>query len=219
VSDAPAPRLPWHLRLAVWLARRVVRGLGATWRITVLNGEGGAALRRAGTPHVIAIWHGELFSCLYQHRDQGIAVLISEHRDGELIAQVAEGIGYAPSVRGSSTRGAARALLQLVRTLQEGRVVGITPDRPRGPRRRCAPGAVAAAQRAGVPILPLRAVASSAWRFNSWDRFTIPKPFARVVLSYGTPYVVPAGAEALAAAPAVLEAAMDAAGKAAGDVE
>lgn len=219
MSDAPAPRLPWHLRLAVWLARWVVRGLGATWRVTVLNGEPAEALRRAGHAYVIAIWHGELFACLHRHRDQGIAVLISEHRDGELIAQVAEGIGYAPSVRGSSTRGAARALLQLVRTLQEGRVVGITPDGPRGPRRRCAPGAVAAAQRARVPILPLRAVATSAWRFNSWDRFTIPKPFARVVLSYGTPYVVPEGAEALAAAPAALEAVMHAAGRAAGDVE
>ncbi|MBI3790400.1 MAG: lysophospholipid acyltransferase family protein [Gemmatimonadetes bacterium] len=200
--------LPWKLRVGVALGRWLVRLLGATWRVRVIDREAHDALRQARTPFIFSIWHGELLPCLWAHRAQGIAVLISEHRDGEIIAQVAEGLGYAPSVRGSSSRGAARALLTVVRTLGSGVTVGFTPDGPRGPAQRAAPGAIAAAQRAQAPIIPLRAHASSAWRLRSWDRFMIPKPFARVTFAYGAPLMVAPGAAALEAGPALLEAVM-----------
>jgi lysophospholipid acyltransferase (LPLAT)-like uncharacterized protein len=113
-------------------------------------------------------------------------VLISEHRDGEMVAQAAASLGYGV-IRGSTSRGAGRALISLGRELQAGHEVGITPDGPRGPARKFAPGALIAAQRADAFIVPTAAVADRAWRLRSWDRFMIPKPFARVTVAYGTP--------------------------------
>ncbi len=83
---------------------------------------------------VIVLWHGELLPILWAHRDQGIAVLISTHADGEIIARICESLGCR-TVRGSSSRGGVRALLELVRELEQGHEVAITPDGPRGPRR------------------------------------------------------------------------------------
>ncbi|HEX9218970.1 MAG TPA: DUF374 domain-containing protein, partial [Gemmatimonadaceae bacterium] len=110
----------------------------------------------------------------------------SEHRDGELVARAASSLGFG-LIRGSSTRGADRALISIVRELQAGREVAITPDGPRGPAAKFAPGALVAAQRSDSFILPVVAVADRAWRLRSWDRFMIPKPFARVTIAYGNP--------------------------------
>jgi lysophospholipid acyltransferase (LPLAT)-like uncharacterized protein len=88
-------------------------------------------------------------------------------------------------VRGSSTRGAGRALLGLVREIESGRDIAVTPDGPRGPAKSFAPGALVVSQRTGARIVPVTAVAKSAWHLRSWDRFMIPKPFARIVISYG----------------------------------
>jgi lysophospholipid acyltransferase (LPLAT)-like uncharacterized protein len=113
-----------------------------------------------------------------------VAVVISEHRDGEIVAQIAESLGYR-TVRGSSSRGASRALLGLTRAIEEGHDGAITPDGPRGPAHVFAPGGAIAAYRTGIPIVPIRASASRAWRLKSWDRFLIPKPFATVTVTMG----------------------------------
>jgi lysophospholipid acyltransferase (LPLAT)-like uncharacterized protein len=123
---------------------------------------------------------------LYLHRDEGISVLISEHRDGELIARVAVSLGFR-TVRGSTSRGAARALAGMVRELEHGHDVAVTPDGPRGPARTFAPGALIAAQRAGAPVIAVGVSAKAAWRLRSWDRFVIPKPFGRVTVAYSKP--------------------------------
>ncbi len=220
MSETPRPRLAFKVRAAIWAGRWLIRLLASTWRVTVTGREGLDALRAVKTPVIIVIWHGEMLPSLWSHRGEGIAVLISEHKDGEIIAQIAEGLGYAPSVRGSSSRGAARALLRLVRTLEEGGDVGITPDGPRGPAKEMAVGAVAAAQRAQAPLVAVRAQASSAWRLASWDRFMIPKPFARVRLAYGAPVIPPQGdAAVLEAARADFARVMVDAGQVAGHVD
>jgi lysophospholipid acyltransferase (LPLAT)-like uncharacterized protein len=126
---------------------------------------------------VLALWHGQMLPLLTTHRDSGIAVLISEHRDGEIIARVAKAFGVG-TVRGSTSRGGSRALLEMVAFLRRGGEVAITPDGPRGPRHRFAPGALVAAHRAGVPVVGMAAHADRAWRLRSWDVFEIPKPFA-----------------------------------------
>jgi hypothetical protein len=121
-------------------------------------------------------------------------------------------------IRGSTTRGAERALLSLVRELEAGREVAITPDGPRGPARSFAPGALIAAQRSGAPILPVAASADRAWRLGSWDRFVIPKPFARITVAYGDPATVDAAsARAAANEGPRFEALMNAAAERAGD--
>src|SRR4051812_38594906 len=148
------------------------------------------AARAANRRVIFSLWHGELLPLLWQHRGENVAIVISEHKDGEIIAQIAESLGYA-TVRGSSSKGGSRALIGLMREIDAGRDGAITPDGPRGPARVFAPGAAVAAQRTRALIAPIRAQASSAWRLKSWDRFLIPRPFARVTVSFGplTPVV------------------------------
>ncbi|MGH7652180.1 MAG: lysophospholipid acyltransferase family protein [Gemmatimonadaceae bacterium] len=151
-----------------------------------MNGASLSQLKNSGGPFIYALWHGHLLPLLWYHRDQGVVVLISEHRDGELVARAAESLGYG-LIRGSTTSGANRALLSLVRELRSGHAIAITPDGPRGPAETFAPGALVAAHRADCYILPVAISAARAWRLGSWDRFMIPKPFARVTIAYGEP--------------------------------
>jgi lysophospholipid acyltransferase (LPLAT)-like uncharacterized protein len=178
--------LPWRDRAALLAGRGFLNVLARTWRIRVVNGDNVVKLRASELPFIFALWHGQLLPLLWHHRDEGVKILISEHKDGEMVARAAESLGYG-LIRGSSTRGADRALISLVRELQAGREVAITPDGPKGPAGTFAPGALIAAQRSGSFILPVAASASSSWRLKSWDRFMIPKPFARVTVAYGPP--------------------------------
>ena len=209
-DDSNRRQLPLKDRLAVVLGGALIRALASTWRFRLRNVDELEKLRGSGAPFVFSIWHGQLLPLLWHHRDQGISILVSEHKDGELIARFAESIGYG-TIRGSSSRGAAGALLGLVRALEEGKEVGITPDGPRGPACSYAPGAAVAASKAGALVLPLAAHADRAWRLKSWDRFMIPRPFARVTLAYGAPVRLPRDARAAAAETARLESAMNAA--------
>lgn len=171
----------------VWL----VRVLGATWRYRVVNDAAFRDSRARNEPVIFSFWHGQLLPLLHRHRREGVSVLISEHGDGEIIARVAESLGYR-TVRGSTSRGAARALLGLVRELEEGHDLAITPDGPRGPAKSYAPGSLIVAQRSGRPIVPVAVSTSAAWHLKSWDRFTIPRPFARITVVYGDPIYVEA---------------------------
>jgi hypothetical protein len=119
---------------------------------------------------------------------QPVAVADAEHRDGEIIARLVESWGYR-TVRGSTSRGAGRALLGMVRDLAAGKEFAITPDGPRGPAGAAQPGVLMASQRARAPIVPMRSEVSATWHMKSWDRFMIPKPFARIRVIYGDPWV------------------------------
>lgn len=175
------PRVRWTVRLGALLLRL----LACTWRLRTTHDEPLRRVRGAGERVIFVLWHGELLPLLWHHRGEGIAVVISEHRDGEIIARIAESLGYR-TVRGSSTRGASGALIGLIRALEAGADGAVTPDGPRGPPRVFAPGAAVAAQRTGAWIAPIRASVDRGWRLASWDRFLIPKPFARVEVVYGT---------------------------------
>jgi len=174
-----------------------VRVLATSWRITVAHEERWLALREAKRPHVFLLWHETLLPLLWRHRNQGVTIVVSEARDGQYLADLAAALGYR-TVRGSSTRGGARALLGAVRVLQAAGAVAFTPDGPRGPRRELKPGVVAAAQRGGGVIVPIHAEADRSWRLHSWDRFMIPKPLARVRITYGRPFEVAPGETGLA---------------------
>jgi lysophospholipid acyltransferase (LPLAT)-like uncharacterized protein len=176
------------------VSSHVIRLLAASWRFEVRHEERWRAARR---PLVFLLWHEALLPLLWQHRNQGVTIVVSEARDGQYLSDLATALGYA-AVRGSSTRGGARALLGAVRQLQAGRSVAFTPDGPRGPRRELKPGVVAAAQRGGGLIVPVHAEADRAWRLHSWDRFMIPKPLARVRVTYGRAFEVAEGEAGLA---------------------
>ena len=179
------------------LAGPAVKVLAASWRVRTEHEERWRPLYEGRRAHVFLLWHEVLLPLLWQHRRQRITIVVSEARDGQYLADFAATLGYG-AVRGSSTRGAARALLGAVRELKAGRAVAFTPDGPQGPRRELKPGVVAAAQRGGAMVVPLHAEADRAWRLNSWDRFLIPKPAARVLITYGRPFEVAAGEDGLA---------------------
>ncbi|MEP6621019.1 MAG: lysophospholipid acyltransferase family protein [bacterium] len=173
-------RVRWTVRLGAAFLRVVA----STWRMRSHNASGLHAARANDKRVIFTLWHGELLPLLWQHRGENVAIVISEHRDGEIVARIAESLGYA-TVRGSSSKGGSRALIGLMREIDAGRDGAITPDGPRGPAHVFAPGVAVAAQRTGALIVPIRASASRSWRLKSWDKFLIPKPFARVDVHYG----------------------------------
>jgi lysophospholipid acyltransferase (LPLAT)-like uncharacterized protein len=186
-SEKRERRIARTAGIGVW----ILRVLGMTWRVRVRDGDNLRRVRQPGRPIIFALWHGQLLPLLFHHRNEGISILISEHGDGEIIARIAKRLGCR-TVRGSTSRGAARALLGLVRELEEGHDLAITPDGPRGPARSVAPGTLVVAQRSGAPIVPIVADASWGWRLKSWDSFLIPGPFARVTVVYGEPIYIQA---------------------------
>ena len=183
--------LTWLQRAAIAMGPVLLLALYATWRIREINGSGWRRLRGERRAFIFALWHGHMLPLVVRHRSQGVRILISEHRDGEVIARIAGRLGLA-SIRGSSSRGAARALLAMCEALGDGSVVAVTPDGPRGPARSFASGTVVAAHRSGSPIVAIGVAASRAWHLRSWDAFMIPKPFASVVIAYSDPMFVDA---------------------------
>ena len=177
---------PRRSQAALVLGLGLLHTIARTWRVTVRNAAALERVRGTGNGFVFSLWHGHLLPLLWHHRGEGVLVLISEHRDGELVARAATALGFG-LIRGSTTRGAGRALIAMVRALEAGKEIAITPDGPRGPARKFAPGALVAAQRSGRAILPVGVSVDRAWRLGSWDRFMIPKPFARVTIAYGEP--------------------------------
>lgn len=172
----------------------VIRALGATWRIRTEE-EGRLAHARSLSPRVIFVfWHGRLLPLSYTHRKQRIHVLASEHTDGEMLGQTIRRLGFG-HVRGSSTRGGTRAILELVEKVRAGFDLGITVDGPRGPRGIVKPGVVEVARQTGAVIVPITTASNRHRVFNSWDRFEMPLPYANVVVRYGEPVVVDAGAD------------------------
>lgn len=197
MADSPSP-LAWRSRWLIAGAAMFFRVLAATWRFREIGYGPVRDLRARRTGGMYAFWHAQMLPLMALHRSQNIAVLISVHRDGERMAQAASQLGFR-AIRGSTFRGAAGALRGLVRALRDGWEVAITPDGPRGPAEQFAPGAIIAAQQAGVPIVLLAATTDHAWRLRSWDRFMIPWPFARITVVYGEPLEVPADSPRAAA--------------------
>jgi lysophospholipid acyltransferase (LPLAT)-like uncharacterized protein len=197
-------RLRWWQPLALGLGVVLVRLLGATWRYRIVGFSNVQVRRSAGVATMYAFWHGHMLPLLYRHRGDGVALLISSHGDGEMIARAAHWFGFR-TVRGSSSRGAAGALRGMARAFREGIEIGVTPDGPRGPAGEFAAGTIIAAFRAQIPIILIAVSADRAWRLGSWDRFMIPKPFARITVTYDAPWVSTAATarEAAKCAPAL----------------
>jgi lysophospholipid acyltransferase (LPLAT)-like uncharacterized protein len=158
--------------------------LGTSWRIRV---EG-----RADVPgeRLYAGWHENLLLGAFLFRDRGLAIGVSRSRDGDRVSAVLDRLGYAKPARGSSSRGGAAVLRQLLRRLEQGEAVGIFTDGPRGPAGRSKLGIVSLARLSGVPITPIGVAARPGPRLSTWDRTRVPLPFARVVFQFGGPIPV-----------------------------
>lgn len=178
----------------------VLRLLGATWRIERVDMEERDAELANGGRCIFALWHARLLPLIFTHRGRGAAVLISRHRDGELIARLVEQLGYV-TARGSSTRGGGEGAREMLRYAERGHLLAVTPDGPRGPAEVVKAGLPYLASRSGLPVIPVAAAARHAWRLRSWDGFRIPRPFTRLVVGYGEPIRVPPGLEGEALEP------------------
>ena len=176
---------------------RLVNGLGATLRWRTEGLEQLAVIQAAGRQPIMAFWHGRILPSTYFFRRRGIVVITSENFDGEWIAGIIDRFGYG-TARGSTSRGAVKALVQLKRDMARGRPAGFTIDGPRGPARVAQPGAVWLAKITGNPVLPFHLEASRYWTMGSWDRTQIPKPFATVGIAMGAPIAVAADADDVA---------------------
>jgi lysophospholipid acyltransferase (LPLAT)-like uncharacterized protein len=145
-------------------------------------------------PLLWAFWHNKLFvmAYLFERYFPGRlgAALISQSKDGAIIAGIIEQFGIRP-IRGSSSRGGARSLVEMKRAMDAGYIMAITPDGPRGPRYSMSPGLVKLAQITGGFILPIHVTYSSYWQLKSWDGFMIPKPFATIFITFDVLHSVP----------------------------
>jgi lysophospholipid acyltransferase (LPLAT)-like uncharacterized protein len=197
VADAP-----WRTSLSKRLQAkaiavvgyRLIAALGSTLRWRTEGLDHLDRIRTSGRQPIMAFWHGRILPATYYFRRRGIVVITSENFDGEWIAGIIERFGYG-TARGSTSKGARRALRQLTRDIGAGRPVGFTLDGPRGPARVAQPGAVWLAKATGNPVLPFHLEADRSWTLNSWDRTQVPRPFATVSIAMGQPLEVPNDAD------------------------
>lgn len=169
--------------LLIWL-------INSTVRFRVEGWETIEEANREGRPVVLSFWHNQIFSATYFWRFRGIVVMTSSHFDGEYIARIIRLFGYG-TARGSSSRGAIRALLQLQRRLGEGKMVAFTIDGPRGPVYKVKPGPVWLSRKTRFPIVCFHIQPRKYWQLKSWDGFRIPKPFTRTLVKIGQPLAPP----------------------------
>jgi lysophospholipid acyltransferase (LPLAT)-like uncharacterized protein len=175
----------------VWLLLRIV---GLTWRFEVIAEDGVAPLlegRGAGA-EIFCFWHQCVLPCAVYYRKTGATILISRSFDGELITRTLELLGFH-AVRGSSSRGAREGLLGLKDVIENGRPAIFTADGPRGPIYQTKMGPIKLAQMTGARIGAFHLEPERAWVMGSWDRFLVPKPFTRIVVSWARWTTVPAG--------------------------
>jgi lysophospholipid acyltransferase (LPLAT)-like uncharacterized protein len=152
----------------------------------------GSTVRPENTACIVSCWHARLLMTPFILGQWSGPVIISDHKDGERIAAVFKKFGLHAS-RGSSSKGGARALLKIIRLAKEGASPGITPDGPRGPAQVVKAGVAQLAIKSGLPVLPVCYACNRFWRLSSWDKFYIPKPFAKGIVVVGEPMTAKAG--------------------------
>ncbi len=193
--------------LAPYLAYSFISFVGWTSR---LRWAGAAHVRAAGPSHILAFWHQRqaIFTFTHRHQKPPASVLVSRSKDGFIIAEVMRLFGIL-ATRGSSSRGASRAAREMLEILANDRIVGITPDGPKGPPRKVKPGVLYLAQESGRPILPIASAVSRRFELKrAWDRFHFPLPFSRIAVTHGAPIYVRPGDD-LGEKAAEIERAMD----------
>ena len=178
------------IRLAGLLLYWLILLIGKTVRFTVVGAENDDP----GQPQVVCFWHNRIPIGTYFFRRRGIVVMSSRSFDSEYIARFIQRFGYG-AARGSSTRGARAALIQMIRAVRAGRSAGFSVEGPPGPVYVAKPGALLLAAKTGAPILPFSVTLEHCWRLRSWDRIEIPRPFTRAIAVIGEPFQVASGTE------------------------
>lgn len=177
---------PFLCSLISFLAYLYINLAGITTRVTRENADVTAPLDKSGTNYIYAMWHcGQVFLA-YAHRNRRICALVSRSKDGEYMARIIVRLGLS-AVRGSTSKGGPQALLELMDSASAGFHPALTPDGPRGPRRKVQQGIIYLAQKTALPIVPVACGLSRKLVFRSWDEFQVPLPFGRAAVVYGEP--------------------------------
>ena len=183
-------RLATRSRILGGLIAFAVRCISSTLRFHKENPAGISPLPGGS---ILVTWHGRSLIPAWQLRDRGCWALISLSKDGELQNNIFRRFGFQ-TVRGSTGRGGIRGALQMARKVKEGGMLAFTPDGPRGPSHKVQLGVILMAEKSGAPIIPIGCSADRRWLFSkSWDRYMIPKPFARAYYLVGQPIFIPPG--------------------------
>ena len=177
------------------LAKAMIQAIVFSSRVRITGQETVAVLQKENLPLIYIFWHRHILYVIHQFKNSGARPLISLSSDGELVAAVAEEFGMKP-IRGSSSKGGARAFLHMARCVQkEKAAVLITADGPKGPARKVKDGTVQLAVKTGAFIIPISWSGSRVKVLKkSWDRFMIPLPFGRIHFAFGQPLRLDAGA-------------------------
>ncbi len=160
-----------------------IRLLMKTLRIRIVNGEAITKTVNEKKNFVVAFWHGSIMIGWYIHRGKNVAALVSQSKDGDVLAAVLEKWNYNV-VRGSSSIGGQEALSIMVELMQKNYSLAITPDGPRGPVHKMKAGAVVTAKKSSVPLFLAGIAVKNKIVFKSWDHFEVPKPFTKIVVIY-----------------------------------
>ena len=174
----------------------LIRGLGRTLDFHFRYDEPAVdpeVARRLGKRYIYAFFHEVMLFPAYYWNWPEMHILISDHRDGEMITQVVKRLGFGV-VRGSTTRGGARALREMTMRIDQGNLC-VTPDGPRGPRRHVHQGLAYLASRTGLPVVGAGMAFQDPWRAKSWDRFCVPRPYSKAACVTPAPVFVPPDAD------------------------
>ncbi len=186
-----APIDDWRIGPASLALSGLIRGLAATVDFRFHDDATVRSWETESRPFILAFWHRYLILMRYAYRGTRMSVLVSQSWDGELTSQTLAHLGI-DTCRGSSTRGGAAALRDLLRRARSGSDLGFTPDGPKGPRCKVQPGVIVAAAMSGLPIQPVAIGATRRKLLRSWDRMLVPLPGARVDVVFGRPLTIPA---------------------------
>ena len=172
-----------------WLYKLVVSTIMFTCRVKYIGKEIEEQLKKQGKTWIYASWHENTAMTAWFIRNEKVAMMASDSKDGEFIARGITLFGNIP-VRGSASKGGAKAVKAMVKLLKQGHSAAITPDGPRGPARQLQRGVLYISLMSGSPIVAAHIAASREWVFPTWDKHRLPKPFSKVVVSFGGPYFV-----------------------------
>ncbi|NOQ23415.1 MAG: DUF374 domain-containing protein [Candidatus Aegiribacteria sp.] len=179
-------RTPDLLRLSSILGLIFMRLTGLSWRVRYVRSMPGRAGRDRNRPSFFVLWHGRQLPFIHTYRNKGVAVLISQNRDGQYATNVLHSMGFQ-TVRGSSSKGGLKAIRDMSALLRKGIDCAITPDGPRGPAESVKSGLAHISRLGNRPLVPMGSSGWPAIRFSSWDSFILPLPFARVPIVEGRP--------------------------------
>ncbi|MCP4481979.1 MAG: lysophospholipid acyltransferase family protein [bacterium] len=172
--------------IAVW----VIKFLSFTHKVIFINSEIVQEIKGQAKNIIFVFWHGKQFILVNSHAYRSICIMTSLSSDGDLQSKILKKLGYI-IVRGSSSRGGAKALVKLIKKIYQGHDIAFAADGPHGPIYELKPGPIFLAAKTSAVILPVATGAKNKWILDNWDKYLIPKPFTKTYIKYGDPIIIP----------------------------